>query len=94
MEPDYESVWYTGQVRSRQEIIDKARAHRANPIRVPSLPLPTIQIHGTTAISRSDIDIPDPATKEPRKVRFLDTFSYYDGRRHVLYTQDVELKTQ
>ena len=24
LEPDYESVWYTGQVRSRQEIIDKA----------------------------------------------------------------------
>jgi hypothetical protein len=32
--------------------------------------------------------------KEPRKVRFLDIFSYYNGRWHVLYTQDVELKTQ
>jgi hypothetical protein len=94
LEPDYESVWYTGQVRSRQEIIDKARAHRANPIPVPSFPMPTIQVHGNTAISRSDIDIPDPAKKEPRKVRFLDIFSYYDRRWHVLHTQDVELKSQ
>ena len=94
LEPDYESVWYTGQVRSRQEIIDKARAHRANLIPVPSFPMPTIQVHGNTAISRSDIDIPDPAKKEPRKVRFLDIFSYYDRRWHVLHTQDVELKSQ
>ncbi|MGC1169645.1 MAG: nuclear transport factor 2 family protein [Candidatus Acidiferrales bacterium] len=94
LEPDYQSVSYTGEVRSRQDIIDKARAHRAKPIPMPTLPAPTLQIHGDTAISRSDIDIPDPAVKQPRKVRFLDVFSFYDGRWHAVYTQDVELKLQ
>lgn len=92
LEPDYQSVSYTGEVRSRQDIIEKARAHRAKPIPMPALPAPTVQIHGNTAISRSDIDIPDPAAKQPRKVRFLDVFSFYDGRWHAVYTQDVELK--
>lgn len=59
---------------------------------MPTLPVPTVQIHGNTAISRSDIDIPDPVAKQPRKVRFLDVFSFYDGRWHAVYTQDVELK--
>jgi hypothetical protein len=92
LEPDYQSVWYAGQVRSRQEIIDKARTHRANPIPIPSFTAPTVQVHGAAAISRRDVDMRDPVTKESRKVRFLDIFSYYDGRWHALYTQDVELK--
>jgi hypothetical protein len=94
LEPDSQSVWYTGKIRGRQEIIDTAGAHRANPIPIPSLTTPIVQVHGSTAIFRTDIDMPDPSTKESRKIRFLDIFSYYGGRWHVLYTQDVELRPQ
>jgi Domain of unknown function (DUF4440) len=92
LEPDYESVWFTGEVRGRQTIIDKARAHRANPIPVPESPVPIVQIHGNTAISRSDQDVPDATSKQSRRVRFLDIFSFYDGRWHVLFTQDAVIQ--
>ena len=92
LEPDYESGWFTGEVRSRQMIIDKARAHRANPIPVHELPTAIVQIHGNTAISRSDQDVPDPASKQSKRVRFLDIFAFYNGRWHVLFTQDTVIQ--
>jgi hypothetical protein len=92
LEPDYESVWYTGEVRSRQTIIDKARAHREKPLPVPSSPESVVQVHGNAAISRNDIDVIDPVTKQSRRIRFLDIFAFYDGRWHAVYTQDVALR--
>jgi hypothetical protein len=92
LEPDYESVWFTGEVRSRQTIIDKASAHRANPIPVPETPAPIIQVHGNTAISRSDQDVLDPVSKQSKRVRFLDVFAFYEGRWHVLFTQDAVIR--
>ncbi|HYM01083.1 MAG TPA: nuclear transport factor 2 family protein [Blastocatellia bacterium] len=89
LEPDYESVTYSGQVRTKQEIIEKARAHKAHPLPMPALKEPTIQIHGSAAFSRVDEEVEDPQTKRKHTVRFLDFFVFYDGRWHVLYTQDV-----
>jgi hypothetical protein len=94
LEPDYESVWYTGEVRSRQTIIDKALAHRERPLPVPTSTDPTVQVHGNTAISRNDVDVIDPVTKQSRKIRFLDVFAFYEGRWHAVYTQDVALQVQ
>lgn len=94
LEPDYESVWYTGEVRSRQTIIDKARAHREKPLPVPTSKDPVVQVHGNSAVSRNDIDMIDPVTKQSRKIRFLDVFAFYDGRWHAVYTQDVALQSQ
>jgi hypothetical protein len=94
LEPDYESVWYTGEVRSRQAIIDKARAHREKPLPMPTPNNPVVQVHGDAAISRNDVDMIDPVTKQRRRIRFLDVFAFYDGRWHGVYTQDVALQTQ
>jgi hypothetical protein len=92
LEPDYESVNYKGEVRSRQRIMDLARGHRDHPLPVPpKITDPVIQIHGNAAISRLDAEIEDPATNRKRLVRFVDTFVFYDGRWHALYTEDVAL---
>ncbi len=94
LEPDYESVWYTGEVRSRQTIIDKARGHREKPLPVPASKDPVVQVHGTSAVSRNDIDVIDPVTKQSKRIRFLDVFAFYDSRWHAVYTQDVVLQSQ
>jgi hypothetical protein len=94
LEPDYESVSFTGEIRSRQDIINKARAHRDNPVPIPELKESIIQIHGNAAISRVDQEIVDPATQRTQTVRFLDVMVFYDGRWHVLYTQGVALSAK
>jgi hypothetical protein len=91
LEPDYESVNYKGEVRSRQRIMDFARGHRDHPLPVPEFHAPTVRIHGNAAIAIFDSQVEDTAAKQNRMVRFVDTFVFYDGRWHVLYTEDVAL---
>lgn len=93
LEPDYESVWYTGEVRSRQQIIDKAAAHRDHPLAVPEIKPGIVQLHGNGAIYRSDHEMTDPVTHEKTTVRFLDILVYDQGAWHVMYTQDVALNS-
>ena len=90
--PDYESIWHTGEVRTRQQIIDKARVHRDKPLPVPQLDEPKIQIHGNAAISIAEHVIVDPVTKQQKRVRFMDFFVFDRGRWQAIYTTDVALK--
>ncbi|HYM01082.1 MAG TPA: nuclear transport factor 2 family protein [Blastocatellia bacterium] len=87
LEPDYESVNYKGETKSRQQIIDGTRARRDHPSPVPTrLRDLTIQIQGNAATSRFDVVVDDSQTKQKRMARFVDTLVFYEGRWHVLYS--------
>lgn len=83
--PDYVSVSAKGVPRDRTAIIGFAEKNKGKNTPVPSLPDPTIQIYGNTAVVRSDS--PAAADGKYPAMYSSDIFAFQDGAWHAVYSQ-------
>lgn len=78
LEPDYRTSGKSGQVRTRQEVIDHVSVTTD-----PSRPVPVLKtivfIHGRSATAHSIMTTVDKEGK-PREVHFVDGYTFHDGR--------------
>lgn len=78
LEPDYRTSGKSGQVRTRQDVID--HISRTTDM---SKPVPVLQtivfIHGNSATAHSIMKTTDKEGN-PREVHFVDGYTFHDGR--------------
>jgi len=82
---DYVSVSAKGVPRDRMAIIGFAEKNKGKDTPMPSLPEPTIEIYGNTAVVRSD----SPAAPDGKYPAMYssDIFAFQDGAWHAVYSQ-------
>ena len=78
LEPDYRTSGKSGQVRTRQDVIDHVSLTTDM-----SKPIPALQtivfIHGNSATAHSIMKTTDK-DGNPREVHFVDGYTFHDGR--------------
>jgi hypothetical protein len=82
---DYVSVSAKGVPHDRSAIIGFAEKNKGKDTPMPSLPDPTIQIYGNTAVVQSD----SPAAPDGKYPAMYssDIFAFQDGAWHAVYSQ-------
>ena len=78
LEPDYRTSGKSGQVRTRQDVIDHVSLTTDMSKPVPALQT-IVFIHGDSATAHSIMRTTDKEGK-PREVHFVDGYTFHDGR--------------
>lgn len=78
LEPDYRTSSKSGQVRTRQDVIDHVSLTTDMSKPVPALQT-IVFIHGDSATAHSIMRTTDKEGK-PREVHFVDGYTFHDGR--------------
>jgi hypothetical protein len=78
LEPDYRTSGKSGQVRTRQDVIDHVPLTTDMAKAVPALQV-IVFIHGNSAMAHSIMKTTDKSGN-PKEVHFVDGYSFHDGR--------------
>jgi Domain of unknown function (DUF4440) len=78
LEPDYRTSGKSGQVRTRQDVIDHVSATTEMSKPVPALET-IVFVHGNSATAHSIMKTTDK-DGNPREVHFVDGYTFHDGR--------------
>jgi hypothetical protein len=78
LEPDYRTSGKSGQIRTRQDVLDHVSVTTDMSKPVPALQT-IVFVHGNSATAHSIMKTTDKEGK-PREVHFVDGYTFHDGR--------------